>query len=120
MKELLEIQRENARKEAEISKAESKPVGPFFCEFAGCSAPPFSTKSLLDLHSRVHAATRPYCCPIAGCPRGTTGRGYIHQEQLERHALSHNTPGSVCPRATASNIHQEQLERHVDSLNTPE
>lgn len=71
--------------------------GAFVCKFSGCSAPPFQTQYLLNSHANVHSSARPHYCPVKGCPRSETGKGFKRKNEMIRHGLVHDSPGYVCP-----------------------
>jgi hypothetical protein len=70
---------------------------PYVCTVPGCNAPPFQTQYLLNSHANVHSSARPHYCPVAGCPRGETGKGFKRKNEMIRHGLVHESPGYVCP-----------------------
>jgi uncharacterized Zn-finger protein len=69
----------------------------FTCKEPGCNAPPFQTQYLLNSHANVHSSARPHYCPVAGCPRSETGKGFKRKNEMIRHGLVHDSPGYVCP-----------------------
>lgn len=76
----------------------SNPMGPGYqCTEPGCNAPPFQTQYLLNSHANVHSSARPHYCPVPGCPRGETGKGFKRKNEMIRHGLVHDSPGYVCP-----------------------
>ena len=72
-------------------------TGSYVCKFSGCNAAPFQTQYLLNSHANVHSSARPHYCPVAGCPRGETGKGFKRKNEMIRHGLVHDSPGYVCP-----------------------
>ena len=89
--QLIAIQRENARLEAEASGVSYK------CGFPGCTSTPFPTGYLLRAHENVHSSARPHYCPVKGCPRAEGGRGFKRKNEMIRHGLVHDSPGYICP-----------------------
>lgn len=76
----------------------SNPMGPGYqCTEPGCNAAPFQTQYLLNSHANVHSSARPHYCPVPGCPRGETGKGFKRKNEMIRHGLVHDSPGYVCP-----------------------
>ncbi|KAL4820493.1 hypothetical protein BDW67DRAFT_95799 [Aspergillus spinulosporus] len=68
-------------------------IGPFICTYTGCTAPPFATQYLLD----VHLQDKPHFCPVEGCPHGPGGKGFKRKREMIRHGVVHESPGYVCP-----------------------
>ncbi|KAK4137815.1 hypothetical protein BT67DRAFT_122467 [Trichocladium antarcticum] len=91
-------------------------TGSYECKFTGCTAPPFQTQYLLNSHANVHSSARPHYCPVAGCPRGETGKGFKRKNEMIRHGLVHDSPGYVCPFCP-DREHKyprpDNLQRHV-------
>jgi hypothetical protein len=71
--------------------------GNYACTVPGCTAPPFQTQYLLNSHANVHSSARPHYCPVPGCPRSETGKGFKRKNEMIRHGLVHESPGYVCP-----------------------
>lgn len=69
----------------------------YVCTEPGCISAPFQTQYLLNSHLNVHSSARPHYCPVPGCPRGETGRGFKRKNEMIRHGLVHDSPGYVCP-----------------------
>lgn len=72
-------------------------AGSYHCKVPGCNAPPFQTQYLLNSHANVHSSARPHYCPVPGCARGETGKGFKRKNEMIRHGLVHESPGYVCP-----------------------
>ncbi|KAI0435153.1 hypothetical protein F5Y09DRAFT_336908 [Xylaria sp. FL1042] len=70
-------------------------VGQFICTFQGCNAQPFQTQYLLNSHANVHSSARPHYCPVKGCPRSESGKGFKRKNEMIRHGLVHDSPGHV-------------------------
>jgi hypothetical protein len=75
----------------------NQPVAAYLCTFKGCKAPPFSTLYLLNSHANVHSSARPHYCPVPGCARGESGKGFKRKNEMIRHGLVHDSPGYICP-----------------------
>ncbi|KIH92107.1 hypothetical protein SPBR_02330 [Sporothrix brasiliensis 5110] len=90
--------------------------GPYKCEVPGCTAAPFPTQYLLNSHANVHSSARPHYCPVSGCPRSETGKGFKRKNEMIRHGLVHQSPGYVCPFCP-DREHKyprpDNLQRHV-------
>ncbi|ERT00679.1 hypothetical protein HMPREF1624_01909 [Sporothrix schenckii ATCC 58251] len=90
--------------------------GPYKCEVPGCTAAPFPTQYLLNSHANVHSSARPHYCPVPGCPRSETGKGFKRKNEMIRHGLVHQSPGYVCPFCP-DREHKyprpDNLQRHV-------
>lgn len=67
------------------------------CSYPGCTSGPFSTQYLLSSHANIHSSSRPYFCPVKGCPRGEGGKGFKRKNEMIRHGLVHDSPGYTCP-----------------------
>ena len=72
-------------------------AGSYHCKVPGCNAPPFQTQYLLNSHANVHSSARPHYCPVPGCARGESGKGFKRKNEMIRHGLVHESPGYVCP-----------------------
>ncbi|KAK3297132.1 uncharacterized protein B0H64DRAFT_391423 [Chaetomium fimeti] len=108
--DLIAMQRENARREAEATGAAYK------CEFPDCTAPPFQAQYLLNSHANIHSSARPHHCPVDGCPRGQGGKGFKRKNEMIRHRLVHEMPGYVCPFCPDGEQkypRPDNLQRHV-------
>lgn len=55
----------------------------------------FPTPYLLSSHTLTHSSTRPYVCPIIGCPRNKTG--FKRKNEMTRHGLLHGSREYRCP-----------------------
>ncbi|KAF1836972.1 hypothetical protein BDW02DRAFT_577552 [Decorospora gaudefroyi] len=143
---LVEDQRENDRREHEAARITALPIAEqraaeaaevvkqrayddarmtwgnytttqFRCDHDGCSAAPFQTQYLLNLHKNLHTIERPHYCPIAHCPRSKGGKGFKRKKEKIRHSLVHQSPGYVCPFYPASIPRKfprpDNLQRHV-------
>lgn len=67
-------------------------------------------------HMNVHSSSRPHYCPIKGCQRSETGRGFKRKNEMIRHGLVHKSPGYMCPFCP-DREHKyprpDNLQRHV-------
>lgn len=71
--------------------------GEYKCDHPGCKAAPFQTQYLLNSHANVHSSSRPHYCPVPGCARGESGKGFKRKNEMIRHGLVHSSPGYICP-----------------------
>ncbi|KAH8700644.1 hypothetical protein BGW36DRAFT_291250 [Talaromyces proteolyticus] len=86
------------------------------CQYPGCTAAAFQTQYLLNSHANVHSQDRPHYCPVPGCPRGVSGKGFKRKNEMIRHGLVHDSPGYVCPFCTDQQHkypRPDNLQRHV-------
>ncbi|KAK3896630.1 hypothetical protein C8A05DRAFT_20436 [Staphylotrichum tortipilum] len=91
-------------------------AGSYPCKVPGCTAPPFQTQYLLNSHANVHSSSRPHYCPVPGCARGETGKGFKRKNEMIRHGLVHESPGYVCPFCPDRDHRYprpDNLQRHV-------
>ncbi|KAI1875457.1 hypothetical protein JX265_004515 [Neoarthrinium moseri] len=108
--------RANTGERAPVDLVTNPQTGSFCCTFPNCTAPPFQTQYLLNSHANVHSSSRPYFCPVPGCPRSEGGKGFKRKNEMIRHGLVHDSPGYVCPFC-ADREHKypraDNLQRHV-------
>lgn len=57
----------------------------FKCTYPGCTSVPFQTQYLLNSHANVHSSSRPHFCPVAGCNRGPSGKGFKRKNEMIRY-----------------------------------
>lgn len=105
-----------------IDEITNPQAGSYVCTFAGCTAPAFQTRYLLNSHMNVHSSARPHYCPVKGCPRSVSGKGFKRRYEMIRHGLVHDSPGYVCPFCSdrenkyprPDNLYRHVRVHHVD------
>jgi hypothetical protein len=80
-----------------VAPSEPSATSTFKCTHPGCAAPPFHTRYLLHSHAKVHRESRPYFCPVKGCPRAAGGKGFKIKNDMIRHGRVHDSRGYTCP-----------------------
>lgn len=83
------------------------------CFLPGCTAPPFQTLRLLNLHLDDHPPAGPHYCPVMGCTRSEGGKGFKRKIEMVRHKLGHKPVIYVCPFCSVSCSRSESLRRLV-------